>query len=310
MSNLPPVASWMDEFPLIEPPAGNPIRSSAMGTGDTFVVKLAAPNVPGAATQFLSRTGVWVNFASTDLNAWGSIIGDLSNQADLWAELQARPLITDLAPLAFSGQWADILGKPPFGDVALINTNGLTSYFLRGDGTWQIPIDVNAQWGNINGDINAQTDLQNLLALKAPISNPTFTGNAQAPTRAVDDSSTSIATTAWFFGQASNDAPVMDGIASSGDSSRWSRGNHRHPTDTTRAPLDSPAFTGLPSAPNPPIGNSSQRLATTSFVLAQIAATPPSGVPEAPMDGKMYVRAAGAWVAITVGTKWDSTGAG
>jgi len=304
VSNLPPVTNWMDEFPLVEPPPGNPARTNALGMGDMFAVKIAAANTPGAATQFLSRTGVWVNFASTELNAWGSIIGTLSNQADLWDELQARPLSTAISAVGFSGQYADLLNVPPFGDVALINTNGLTSYFLRGDGTWQIPVDVNAVWGNIGGDMNAQTDLIAALNLKAPLSNPIFSGAVRVPTPPVDDSSDLAINSAWFFGQAFNGAPVMDGVASSGNSTLWARGNHRHPVDTSRAPLDSPNFLGLPTAPTPAASDNSDRLATTAFVKSV------ASLPDAPLDGKMYVRQSGAWVAIAVGTKWDSTGAG
>ena len=308
MDFVPDVKSWMDEFPLVAAPAGNPVRGHVAGMGDEFLVKLVPPNTPGALTQFLSRGGTWVNFASTELNAWGSLIGDIQNQADLWAELQARPLTTDLAPVAFSGAYNDLTGKPVLGDLAFINTNGLTSYFLRGDGTWQIPVDVNAVWGNIGGDINAQTDLKSALDLKAPLASPVFTGNPRAPTPPVDDNTDRLGTTAWFFGQAFDGSPVMDGTASSGDSTRWARGNHRHPTDTSRAPLDSPNFLGLPTAPTPPTGNSTERLATTAFVLAQIAATPPSGITDAPMDGRFYVRSNGAWVAVDLGTKWDNDG--
>jgi hypothetical protein len=296
------VTNWADEFPLVSPPPDNPVRADASGMGDEFVVKLKSANTPGAATQFLSRTGVWVNFASTDLNAWGSIIGDLQNQQDLWDELQARPLSSAISTVGFTGQYADLLNKPLLGDLAFINTNGLTSYFLRGDGTWQIPVDVNAVWGNIGGDINAQTDLIALLALKAPLANPLFTGLVRAPNPAVDDSSTTVATTAWFFGQASNNPPVMAGVASSGDSTLWARGNHRHPTDTTRAPLASPAFTGTPSAPTPGPADNSDRLATTAFVKSV------ASLPDAPQDGGYYVRRNGAWVALELGTRWDGDG--
>lgn len=305
---LPAPKSWADDYPRLDAPLDNPVRADSAGMGDEFVVKLKKPSDPGALTQFLSRAGTWVNFASTELNAWGSIIGDIQNQADLWAELQARPLTVDFDPLAFSGQWNDIHNKPLFGDVSLINTNGLTSYFLRGDGTWAIPQDVFAEWGQINGDINAQTDLIAMFATKADATNAILQGNPRRPNGPPqDDNSDSVITSGWFFGQAFDGLPVMDGAASSGDSLRWARGNHRHPTDDTRAPLDSPVFTGLPSAPTPPVGNDTTRLATTAFVLAQIAATP-ANVPEAPTDGRYYVRSNNAWVAIDLGTRWDNDG--
>ena len=143
--------------------------------------------------------------------------------------------------VAFSGNYNELNNLPPLGTVSPLNLNGATSMFLRGDGTWAIPVDVNAEWGNISGNINAQTDLIALLNLKAPITKPVFQGNPQAPTPPVDDNSKSLATTAWFFGQAFNGTPQMDGVASSGNSTLWARGNHRHPSDDTKigdAPTD------------------------------------------------------------------------
>ncbi len=301
--DLPAPDNWADDFPLMPAPLDNPVRADAAGMGDEFVVKLKPPNTPGAATQFLSRTGVWVNFASTELNAWGSIIGNIQNQQDLWDELQARPLKTEIAQVGYTGQYVDLLNKPPLGTVSPIDLNGSTNQFLRGDGTWQIPQDVFARWGNIDGTITDQNDLMALLGNYAPISNPTFTGLVQAPTPPLDNNSTQVATTAWFFGQAFDGVPVMDGIASSGDSTRWARGNHRHPTDTSRAPLDSPHFTGFPTAPTPPVSDDSDVLATTAFVKAAAG-----GFPDAPADGKFYVRSNNTWVAIDPGTRWDNDG--
>jgi len=57
-----------------------------------------------------------------------------------------------------------------------------------------------------------------------------------ANTQAVDNNSTKIATTAFVAGQASSATPTMDGTAASGSSLRYSRQDHVHPTDTSRAP--------------------------------------------------------------------------
>lgn len=304
MSNLPPVKSWPGEFPLIEPNPETPIRADAAGVGDEFVLKLVAKGTAGAKNQFLARDGTWINFASTELNAWGSIIGNLEDQADLWAELQARPLKTEISAVGYSGQYNDLLNKPVLGDLAFINTTGQTSYFLRADGTWQIPVDVYATWGNISGNINAQTDLKQALDLKAPLTSPVFTGTPRAPTPPAGDNTDRIATTAWFFGQAFNGSPVMDGAASSGDSLQWARGNHRHPTDTTRAPLDSPNFVGIPVAPTPPVTDDSDRVATTAYVKDSIDA---AGLTPPPSDGQIYGFQNGAWVVLDFGTRWDRT---
>lgn len=69
-------------------------------------------------------------------------------------------------------------------------------------------------------------------------------------------------------GQGSNSLPVMNGIASAGVATQWSRGDHIHGSDTSRAPINSPTFTGVPSAPTAPNGTNTTQIATTANVLA------------------------------------------
>lgn len=71
--------------------------------------------------------------------------------------------------------------------------------------------------------------------------------------------------------------PSMDGIASSGASSNYSRGDHVHPSDTSRAPISSPALTGTPTAPTPATADNSTKIATTAFVKANVPSAPVSG---------------------------------
>ena len=92
------------------------------------------------------------------------------------------------------------------------------------------------------------------------------------------DTSTRLATTAWVQSTLAalppagmypdNDIPEMNGVGSAGTNAEASRGDHVHPTDTSRAPLASPTFTGTPAAPTPTVGDSSTKLATTAFVTA------------------------------------------
>jgi hypothetical protein len=73
---------------------------------------------------------------------------------------------------------------------------------------------------------------------------------------------------------ASGTAPVINGTATPGVSASWSRGDHVHPTDTSRAPLASPAFTGVPTtAATPAPGDNSLKLATTAYVNAAVVAS-------------------------------------
>lgn len=70
---------------------------------------------------------------------------------------------------------------------------------------------------------------------------PALTGTPTAPTASVDTNTTQIATTAFVVGQAASATPIMDGTGAAGTSLRYARGDHVHPTDTSRQA----AFTGL-----------------------------------------------------------------
>lgn len=139
-----------------------------------------------------------------------------------------------------------------------------------------------------------------LNTIKAPLESPAFTGIPTAPTAADGTSTTQIATTAFVAGKDGTATPIaaaetasvgvskklaredhvhpsnlsssasdikMDGTQSAGISTKPSRADHVHPTDTTRAPIVSPAFTGTPTAPTPSSGDATTKLATTAFVI-------------------------------------------
>lgn len=65
---------------------------------------------------------------------------------------------------------------------------------------------------------------------------------------------------------ATTTTPKMDGTAKVGTEKAFARGDHVHPTDTSRAPLASPTFTGTPKAPTASAGTSTTQIATTAFV--------------------------------------------
>lgn len=73
---------------------------------------------------------------------------------------------------------------------------------------------------------------------------------------------------------ASSTTPAMDGTAAVGTGTTWARADHVHPSDTSRAPLASPVFTGNPTAPTPTAGDNDTSVATTAFVTTALAAQP------------------------------------
>lgn len=111
-----------------------------------------------------------------------------------------------------------------------------------------------------------------------------------APTQPPGTNNTTIATTAFVAAASasspSNATPLMDATPGlPGTSTAFSRGDHVHPTDTSRAPLASPTFTGTPQAPTAAPGANNNVLATTAFVatsFAPLASPTFTGTPAAP----------------------------
>ncbi len=99
-----------------------------------------------------------------------------------------------------------------------------------------------------------------------------LTGTPTAPTAAADTNTQQIASTAFVLGQAGSSNPVMNGAVSAGTSPKYSRQDHVHPSDTSRAPLASPALTGTPTSPTAVAGTNTTQIATTAFVQNTIQA--------------------------------------
>lgn len=70
---------------------------------------------------------------------------------------------------------------------------------------------------------------------------------------------------------ASTTTPLMDGTASTGSETTFARGDHRHPSDTSKANVASPEFTGIPKAPTADAGTNTTQIATTAFVNSAVS---------------------------------------
>lgn len=133
--------------------------------------------------------------------------------------------------------------------------------------------------GNTNGVTQSAGNSTTLLAttafvttadnLKANLASPTFTGTPAAPTAAADTNTTQLATTAYVVGQAGSATPLVNGTAAVGTSLRYARQDHVHGTDTSRAALASPTFTGTPAAPTAAVDTNTTQIATTAYVVGQ-----------------------------------------
>lgn len=106
------------------------------------------------------------------------------------------------------------------------------------------------------------------LALKAPLDSPALTGTPSAPTATAGTSTTQVATTAFATGAVVDlynylsvgAPPALDTFAEVAAEL------------ALKAPLNSPALTGAPSAPTASAGDNSTRLATTAYADGAAAA--------------------------------------
>jgi len=118
----------------------------------------------------------------------------------------------------------------------------------------------------------------------APLDSPNFTGNPTAPTITVTDSSTTLATTAFVHSLANPNSTSY-----SGTSIYFARSDHSHSGGGgSGAPLNSPNFTGTPTAPTVTVTDNSTTLATTAFVKAAINAGGLGGGGSAPLDSPAF----------------------
>ena|ERR1700720_4722994 len=142
-----------------------------------------------------------------------------------------------------------------------------------------------------------------LLELTAILNGNTYDlGVLTAPTAPVGTNTSQIATTAFVIANAGSPAtavPLVDGIGTVGVSLQYARQDHVHPTDASRAPLASPALTGVPTAPTAAPLTDDTQLATTAYadsavgvetaraeaaeaLLAPLASPALTGTPSAP----------------------------
>lgn len=247
------------------------IEGISVGTAFVMTSIMSGPQLQTAAhTGDVTSPANSLAMTLETVNSNVGACGDGTHVAQV--TLNAKGLATACSPVAItsappSGAAAGDLGgsypSPTINNAPVI-AKVLTG-FASGAGTVSAADSILAALQKIDGNV----------ALKAPLASPALTGTPTAPTAAVDTSTTQVATTAMVLGQAASATPLIDGSAAVGTSTRYARGDHVHPTDTTRAPLASPTFTGTPAGPTAAIDTNTTQLATTAMVLGQAASATP-----------------------------------
>jgi len=136
-------------------------------------------------------------------------------------------------------------------------------------------VSINSLWTNaaaqttsINSLASGQDAANVLVDAKASLSSPEFTGVPTAPTRAMGNTSTAIATTEYVMTQDALRKSYIDTIL---ESNVTTLSDAITTGLAEKAPINSPTLTGTPSTQTPSIGDNSTRLATTAYVMSQDA---------------------------------------
>ena len=126
--------------------------------------------------------------------------------------------------------------------------------------------------GNVDNTSDADKPVssaaQSALDLKAPLASPTFTGTVTLPTGTV--------TSGMIL-----DGTIVDGDISSSAAIAQSKVSGLTTDLALKAPLESPALTGTPTAPTAAAGTNTTQVATTAFVgtaVADLVASAPSAL--------------------------------
>lgn len=157
--------------------------------------------------------------------------------------------------------------------VVFPNITGHWQVLNNSTGAFTVTLKTAAGTGVVltNGmSSNIYCDGTNVTLQQTDFISPALTGTPTAPTAVTATNTTQLATTAFVQQELANElatvAPLMSGAAAVGVSAKVARQDHIHPTDTSRAPLASPALTGTPTAPTGATGDNSTQLATDAFV--------------------------------------------
>ncbi|EHK1250645.1 tail fiber protein [Escherichia coli] len=226
--------------------------SYQLGDGELLVCTVNIPAGVSAITQEMIDTSERIN------RTIGIDISDsvTSTRSDVAASSLAVKKAYDLAKSKYTAQDASTTQK----------------------GLVQLSSETNSDSETMAATPKAVKSVKDLADTKAPIESPSLTGTPTAPTAAQGTNSTQIANTA--FVKAAITA-LINGAPSTLDTLKEiAAAINNDPNFSTtinnalalKAPLASPALTGIPTAPTAAQGTNNTQIATTAYVRAAISA--------------------------------------
>ncbi|HFP4200183.1 TPA: phage tail protein, partial [Escherichia coli] len=226
--------------------------SYQLGDGELLVCTVNIPAGVSAITQEMIDTSERIN------RTIGIDISDsvTSTRSDVAASSLAVKKAYDLAKSKYTAQDASTTQK----------------------GLVQLSSETNSDSETMAATPKAVKSVKDLADTKAPIESPSLTGTPTAPTAAQGTNSTQIANTA--FVKAAITALINGAPGTLDTLKEIAAAINNDPNFSTtinnalalKAPLASPALTGIPTAPTAAQGTNNTQIATTAYVRAAISA--------------------------------------
>jgi hypothetical protein len=232
------------------------------GIGGNYVWTNPAGIVAPAIAQAVTTAAI--NLSDASWIKWGATALLQANAASGLSFTVGSVVPFSVGPTGIGALAGDLTvgGKITVGQGPVNPNDVATAQYVADNTVWTF----NGRKGNV---ILSSFDIRG--AGGAPINSPAFSGIPTAP---------SISDPGQYDFQIANTAFVQDAV-----NCRIMQLLHAHPfvwtfngrigditltaadiTGAGGAPINSPAFTGMPTAPNPPLGDASTRIATTLFV--------------------------------------------
>ena len=181
---------------------------------------------------------LWYNSSSDIISSY--------NTANAWSALASQTYVqAQKDSPAFTG-----VPTAPTADYGTNTTQLATTQFVQGEKA--SPAFTGTPTAPTASSVTSTTQIATTAFVQAQKISPTFTGTPIAPTAGAGTNTTQLATTQFTTSAV---ATLEASTTATTDS-----------LQALKAPIDSPTFTGVPTAPTPADGDVSLKIATTAFV--------------------------------------------
>ena len=250
-------------------------------TADNLKAPLASPNFTGVVHIPTVKFG----YSTTATAAGTTTLVNTSNYSQFFTGTTTQTVVLPVASTMVVGQ-SFVIHNNSTGNVTVNSSGGNLVSTVIAKSTVEITCIL------ASGTTAASWDAE-----YTAFTTITGTGNSvlsTSPTLVTPSIGVATGTSFNSITALSSTTPIVNGTAAVGTGTTTARGDHVHPTDTSRAALASPTFTGTPTLPTGTIattqtaGNSTTAVATTAFVTtannlkANLASPTFTGTPTLP----------------------------